>query len=96
MPSCTASRIVLSASVISDGLWCFGTISTGRVAHEEHVTSGGECAVPQFQVVDTLLGNLKIAMSGSYLALACLLLEWSNDQTEMPATGLAALWGRAA
>ena len=41
-----------------------------RADHERHVTGGGKASVklPQFKAINTLLGNLKTAISGSYHA----------------------------
>ena len=67
-----AQHIAPSATVVSDGLWCFlGTQIVGA-AHERVVTGGGKACVklPQFKAINTLLGNLKTAISGSYHAFA--------------------------
>lgn len=65
-----ASHIAPSATVVSDGLWCFGATTIVGAEHERHVTGGGKASVklPQFKAVNTLLGNLKTAISGSYHA----------------------------
>jgi ribosomal protein L37AE/L43A len=65
-----AAHIAPSATVVSDGLWCFlGTQIVGA-EHERVVTGGGKASVklPQFRAVNTLLGNLKTAIGGTYHA----------------------------
>ncbi len=65
-----AQHIAPSATVVSDGLWCFlGTQIVGA-AHERVVTGGGKACVklPQFKAINTLLGNLKTAIGGTYHA----------------------------
>ena len=65
-----AAHIATSASVISDGLWCFRATTIVGAAHERVVTGGGKASVelPQFKAVNTLLGNLKTAIRGTYHA----------------------------
>ena len=59
-----------SASVVSDGLWCFGAVQIVGAAHARAVTGGGKAntALPQFRAVNTFLGNLKRALGGTYHA----------------------------
>jgi ribosomal protein L37AE/L43A len=65
-----AQHIAPSARVVSDGLWCFGATTLVGAGHERVVTGGGKASVklPQFKAVNTLLGNLKTAISGTYHA----------------------------
>ena len=65
-----AEHIAPSASVVSDGLWCFRATTIVGAEHERIVTGGGKASVklPQFKAVNTLLGNLKTAISGTYHA----------------------------
>jgi hypothetical protein len=65
-----AQHIAPSATVVSDGLWCFRGAQIVGAAHERVVTGGGKASVrlPQFKAINTLLGNLKTAMSGTYHA----------------------------
>ena len=65
-----ASSIAPSATVVSDGLWCFGAVQIVGAAHERVVTGGGKAstALPQFKAVNTFLGNLKRALGGTYHA----------------------------
>ena len=65
-----ASSIAPSATVVSDGLWCFGGIQIVGAEHERVVTGGGKAStrLPQFKAVNTFLGNLKRALGGTYHA----------------------------
>jgi hypothetical protein len=65
-----AQHIAPSATVVSDGLWCFQATAIVGAGHERVVTGGGKASVklPQFKAVNTLLGNLKTAISGTYHA----------------------------
>jgi ribosomal protein L37AE/L43A len=65
-----AAHISPSATVVSDGLWCFLGIQIVGAEHERVVTRGGKASVelPQFKAVNTLLGNLKTAIGGTYHA----------------------------
>ena len=57
-----------SAQVVSDGLWCFQSVTAAGASHQCTVTGGGAASVKleQFRAVNTLLGNLKTAFSGTY------------------------------
>jgi hypothetical protein len=59
-----------SASVVSDGLWCFRGVTIIGAEHEPIVTGGGKASteLPQFKAVNTVLSNLKTALSGTYHA----------------------------
>ena len=72
MAAFAASHIAPSATVVSDGLWCFAAATLVGAEHERIVTGGGKAsmALPQFKWVNTLLGNLKTAISGTYHAFA--------------------------
>ena len=65
-----ASSIAPSATVVSDGLWCFGGVQIVGAEHERIVTGGGKSStrLPQFKAVNTFLGNLKRALGGTYHA----------------------------
>lgn len=66
-----ASHLAPSAAVVSDGLRCFRAITLVGAGHERHVTGGGQVSVklPQFGAVNTLPGNLKTAIAGTYHAV---------------------------
>lgn len=65
-----AQHIAPSATVVSDGLWCFRATQIVGADHERVVTGGGKASVelPQFKAVNTVLSNLKTAVSGTYHA----------------------------
>ena len=65
-----AKSLVRPLTVVSDGLGCFTAAESAGV-HERHVTGGGKASVklPQFQAVNTVLSNLKTAMTGTYHAV---------------------------
>ena len=65
-----AEHIAPSATVVSDGLWCFRATAIVGAEHQRVVTGGGKASVklPQFKAVNTLLGNLKTAIGGTYHA----------------------------
>jgi ribosomal protein L37AE/L43A len=54
-----ASHIAPSATVVSDGLWCFGAATLVGAEHERHVTGGGKASVklPQFKGHQHLAGQ---------------------------------------
>lgn len=57
--------------VISDGLACFRAVARAGPTHEPIVTGGGARAVtiPELQWVNTVLGNVKNAIHGTYHAI---------------------------
>jgi len=65
-----ARSIAPSATVVSDGLWCFGAVQIVGAEHERVVTGGGKAstATPQLRAVNTFLGNLKRSLGGTYHA----------------------------
>ena len=65
-----AAHLKPSAAVVSDGLWCFGAVKLIGADHAPIVTGGGKASLklPQFWAVNTLLGNLKTAITGTYHA----------------------------
>lgn len=65
-----AAHLAPSANVVSDGLWCFGAVQIVGAEQERVVTGGGKASValPQFKAINTLLGNLKTAIGGTYHA----------------------------
>lgn len=64
------TALAASAHVVSDGLWCFQAVTASGATHERTVTGGGAASVKleKFRAVNTLLGNLKTAFSGTYHA----------------------------
>lgn len=65
-----AKSLATSAHVVSDGLWCFRGVTIIGADHEPIVTGSGKASakLPQFKAVNTLLSNLKTALSGTYHA----------------------------
>ncbi len=63
-----ADHIAPSSTVVSDGLWCFCAATLVGAEHVRIVTRGGRAAMalPQFKAINTLLGNLKTAVTGTY------------------------------
>jgi hypothetical protein len=57
-----------TAEVYSDGLACFGAVSNHGCIHNVTVSSGGRKSVknPTFKWVNTALGNIKSALTGTY------------------------------
>jgi transposase-like protein len=68
------SRKALDAAavVVSDGLNCFPAVSESGAAHQPEKVGSGRQAVenPAFRAINTLLGNLKTSISGTYHAFA--------------------------
>jgi ribosomal protein L37AE/L43A len=56
------------AIVLSDGLTCFNGIASAGFEHQPVVTGGGyrSMALPDFQWLNTVLGNVKNSLHGSY------------------------------
>ena len=57
-----------SAHVVSDGTACFRYVADIGATHERYVTGSGRAAAkhPSFRWVNTVLGNLKTSISGTY------------------------------
>ena len=71
MATFAAQSIAPSATVVSDGLWCFGAVQMVGADHERVVTGGGKAStkLPQLRAINTFLGNLKRSLGGTYHAL---------------------------
>jgi ribosomal protein L37AE/L43A len=65
-----SKSLCASAQVISDGLGCFQGVKSCGASHERVVTGGGAASskLANFRAVNTFLGNLKTAFSGTYHA----------------------------
>ena len=61
-------RMVPGTLVVSDGLACFGGVREAGCEHEVHVVGRGNRGTDLqcFRWVNTLLGNLKMSMKGTY------------------------------
>ena len=60
--------LVLPLTVVSDGLACFTAAPERGAVHDREITGGGKASVKltKFNAVNTVLGNLKTALSGTY------------------------------
>lgn len=58
------------ATLVSDGLGCFKAVRGMGILHEPHVTGGGAASAkdPNFLAVNTVLGNIKTSLAGTYHA----------------------------
>jgi transposase-like protein len=65
-----AKSLAAPATLVSDGLGCFTAVRGTGILHEPHVTGGGAASSkhPSFLAVNTVLGNLKTALAGTYHA----------------------------
>ena len=58
-----------NSAVFSDGLACFGAVTDAGCSHQPTVMAGRKPKeVPEFKWINTILGNLKTSLSGSYHA----------------------------
>jgi len=66
-----AQSTVLPLTLVSDGLGCFTVAAELGAAHDRTVTGGGKASVEleQLRAVNTILGNLKTALTGTYHAV---------------------------
>lgn len=66
-----AQSMMLPLTVVSDGLGCFTVSASFGAVHDRTVTGGGKASVQleQFRAVNTVLGNLKTALTGTYHAV---------------------------
>jgi len=66
----TAS-MALPLTVVSDGLGCFTVAASMGAIHDRQVTGGGKASVlnEKFRAVNTLIGNIKTAITGTYHAV---------------------------
>jgi len=59
------------AKVVSDALACFAAVTQAQCTHEPHVVGQLKPKdLPQFNAINTTLGNLKTAIAGTYHAFA--------------------------
>jgi transposase-like protein len=66
-----ARHTALPLTLISDGLGCFKVATSMGAAHEREITGGGKASVlnDKFKAVNTLIGNVKTALTGTYHAI---------------------------
>lgn len=57
-----------NSTVVSDGLWCFAGVKQAGCIHQREVVGKGRKStdMDSFQWVNTVLGNLKTSISGTY------------------------------
>jgi hypothetical protein len=68
-----AKRIIAAgATVVTDGLWCFRGLADAGCDHVALPTGRGRRAArhPAFQRVNTMLGNIKTAIVGTYKSVS--------------------------
>lgn len=66
-----ASSVRLPLTVVFDGLGCFTVAASMGAVHDRAVTGGGKASVlnEKFRAVNTLIGNIKTALTGMYHAI---------------------------
>jgi len=63
------SCLAPGSTVFSDGLACFSAVTAAGCAHQPTVVAGRKPNdLPEFQWINTVLGNLKTSLTGSYHA----------------------------
>ena len=64
-------RVWPACTVVSDGLQCFARVTDAGCAHQAIKTGSGPAAArtPAFKWVNTTLGNIKAAITGTYRAI---------------------------
>ena len=65
-------NIYPGSTVVSDGLQCFDAVVDAKCIHETHIVGGGKKAAehPSFKWVNTIPGNVKNSLTGTYHAFA--------------------------
>ena len=65
-----SQSLAAPATLVSDGLGCFTAVRGTGILHEPHVTGGGAASAkhPSFLAVNTVLGNIKTSLAGTYHA----------------------------
>ena len=66
-----AHHTALPLTLVSDGLHCFQVAAQIGAVHEREITGGGKASVlnDKFKAVNTLIGNVKTALTGTYHAI---------------------------
>lgn len=66
-----ATNMGLPLTVVSDGLGCFTVAASMGTVHAREVTGGGKARVrnEEFRAANTLIGNVKTALTGTYYAI---------------------------
>lgn len=89
--------IASSATVVSDGLWCFGALQSVGTGQEQVVTVGRMASVkpPAFKAVYTFLGNLKRSFGSTYTTLTSPRRPIATSQRHSTASKIALLGTRS-
>ena len=66
-----ATSMALPLTLVSDGLGCFKVAAGMGAVHDREITGGGKASVlnEKFHAVNTLIGNVKTALTGTYHAI---------------------------
>ena len=64
-----AANIEAGARVTTDGLACFAAVTAAGMKHQPIITGGGRPEEPEFKWVNTTLGNIKSAITGTCRAV---------------------------
>jgi len=64
-----AANIEAGARVTTDGLACFAAVTAAGMKHQPIITGGGRPDEPEFKWVNTTLGNIKSAITGTCRAI---------------------------
>ena len=66
-----ACHTALPLTLVSDGLNCFKVATSAGAVHDREITGGGKASVrnEKFVAVNTLIGNVKTALTGTYHAI---------------------------
>ena len=64
-----AANIEAGARVTTDGLACFAAVTAAGMKHQPIITGGGRPDEPEFKWVNTTLGNIKRAITGTCRAV---------------------------
>ncbi len=63
------NQLAPGSTVLSDGLACFSAVTEAGCAHQPTIVAGRKPKdLPEFQWINTVLGNLKTSLTGSYHA----------------------------
>lgn len=73
-----ACSMALPLTVVSDGLGCFTVAGALGAVHDREITGGGKASVlnEKFRAVNTLIGNIKTALTGTYHAVRFAKYGW--------------------
>lgn len=65
-------NLMPGSNVVSDGFGCFNAVVDAKCTHEPYKVGGGKQAVehPAFKWVNTILGNVKNSLKGTYHAIS--------------------------